>query len=63
MRIILPAVFSLGAALALPLMQAGSSNLDRRVREFLDRNRSNWHDLNVPEVDGRTSHDLVLKHK
>ena len=63
MRIILPALFSLGAALALPLTQAGSSNLDRRVREFLDRNRSNWHDLNVPEVDGRTLHDLVLKHK
>lgn len=63
MRIILPALFSLGAALALPWTQAGSSNLDRRVREFLDRNRSNWHDLNVPEVDGRTLHDLVLKHK
>lgn len=63
MRIILPALFSIGAALALPLMQAGSSNLDRRVREFLDRNRSNWHDLNVPEVDGQTLHDLVLKHK
>lgn len=63
MRIILPALFSIGAALGLPLMQAGSSNLDRRVREFLDRNRSNWHDLNVPEVDGRTLHDLVLKHK
>ena len=63
MRIILPALFSIGAALALPLTQAGSSNLDRRVREFLDRNRSNWHDLNVPEVDGRTLHDLVLKHR
>ena len=63
MRIILPALFSLGAALALPLTQAGSSDLDRRVREFLDRNRSNWRDLNVPEVDGRTLHDLVLKHK
>ncbi len=63
MRIILPVLFSLGAALALPFMQAGSSDLDRRVREFLDRNRSNWRDLNVPEVDGRTLHDLVLKHK
>ncbi len=63
MRIILPALFSIGAALGLPLTQAGSSNLDRRVQEFLDRNRSNWHDLNVPEVDGRTLHDLVLKHK
>jgi len=63
MRIILPAIFSIGAALAVSLTQTGSSNLDRRVREFLDRNRSNWHDLNVPEVDGQTLHDLVLKHK
>jgi caffeoyl-CoA O-methyltransferase len=63
MRIILPALLSIGTALALPPMQPASSSLDRRVQEFLDRNRSNWRDLNVPEVDGRTLHDLVLKHK
>lgn len=50
-------------AVAFPFAQTGSSDLDRRVRAFLDRNRSNWHDMNVPEVDGRTLYDLVLKHK
>jgi caffeoyl-CoA O-methyltransferase len=61
--VLMPSLLSIGASLALPLMQAGSSNLDPRVRDFLDRNRSKWRDLNVPEADGRTLHDLVLKHK
>jgi caffeoyl-CoA O-methyltransferase len=39
------------------------SGLDQRVREFLGRNRSSWRDLNVPEADGRTLHDLIVKHK
>ncbi len=38
-------------------------NLDRRVQSFLDRHRNDWHDLNVPEVDGKTLHNLVLKHR
>jgi predicted O-methyltransferase YrrM len=61
--VVFSAFLSIGSTVALPFMQSGSSDLDRRVRAFLDRNRSNWHDLNVPEVDGRTLHDLVLKHK
>ena len=42
---------------------AGASGLDQRVRAFLDRHQDDWHDLNVPEIDGRTLHDLVLKHR
>lgn len=61
--VVFTAFLSVGSTVALPIMQAGSSDLDRRVRDFLDRNRSNWRDLNVPETDGRTLHDLVLKHK
>ena len=37
--------------------------LDERVRMFLARHRDAWRDLNVPEVDGRTLHDLIVKHK
>ncbi len=37
--------------------------VDLRVRAFLDRNRGNWHDWNVPEEDGRILHDLVLRHR
>ena len=39
----------------------GSSDLDMKVRTFLDRHRGTWRDLNVPESDGRLLYDLVLK--
>jgi predicted O-methyltransferase YrrM len=42
---------------------AGASDLDRRVQSFLDRHRNDWHDMNVPDVDGRTLHQLILKHR
>ena len=34
--------------------------LDKKVQAFLDRNRNNWHDLNVPEVDGKLLYHIVL---
>jgi caffeoyl-CoA O-methyltransferase len=46
-----------------PRQAAGASELDRRVRSFLDRHKNDWHDMNVPEVDGRTLHELILKHR
>lgn len=46
-----------------PSQSASASGLDQRVRAFLDRHQDDWHDLNVPEIDGRTLHDLVLKHR
>jgi predicted O-methyltransferase YrrM len=58
-----PAWFLIGSIAALALAQNDSSTLDARVRAFLDRNRSSWRDMNVPEADGRRLHDLVLEHK
>lgn len=40
-----------------------SSDLDQRVQAFLDSRRGTWRDLNVPETDGRTLHDLIVKHR
>ena len=40
---------------------AEQSELDQRVQAFLESRRGTWHDLNVPEVDGRTLHDLIVK--
>jgi len=34
--------------------------LDARVQRFLAGHRDTWHDYNVPEVDGRTLHELIL---
>lgn len=41
----------------------GNSPLDMQVRAFLDRHRGTWHDLNVPESDGRLLYDLVAKNR
>jgi len=35
--------------------------LDRRVRTFLEKNRGQWRDLNVPWEDGQVLHDIVEK--
>jgi len=40
-----------------------ASELDRRVTAFLAKMRGQWHDMNVPQVDGQILHDIVLKHK
>jgi caffeoyl-CoA O-methyltransferase len=45
------------------VMSPKEDDLDTRVKNFLDSNRWGWHDMNVPEVDGQTLHDLVLKNK
>jgi len=35
--------------------------LDKRVEKFLSEKSGRWHDLNVPESDGKLLYDLVLK--
>jgi caffeoyl-CoA O-methyltransferase len=37
--------------------------LDEKVEKFLREHRDEWHDLNVPFVDGQTLHDLIVKNK
>ena len=43
-----------------PTRAAAQDDLDRRISDFLHSH--NWHDMNVPEVDGQTLHDLILQH-
>jgi predicted O-methyltransferase YrrM len=42
---------------------AGETALDRQVRRFLEKNRGEWRDLNVPWQDGQILHDLVVEHR
>lgn len=37
--------------------------LNKKVEAFLIKNKSNWHDLNVPYEDGQALHDLIVKNK
>ena len=41
--------------------QETERDLDRKVRAFLDRSRSDWRDLNVPYEDGQVLYDLVIE--
>jgi predicted O-methyltransferase YrrM len=40
-----------------------NSSLDEKVRSFLDRHARQWHDLNIPEEDGQTLFDLIVKNR
>jgi predicted O-methyltransferase YrrM len=35
--------------------------LDKKVRAFLDSHGGKWDDWNVPEVDGKLLHDIIIK--
>jgi len=41
--------------------KANADVLDKRVKKFLDSHDWGWGDMNVPDVDGQTLHDIVLK--
>src|SRR5690606_13657996 len=36
------------------------SELDKRIETFLIEKQQTWHDLNVPNQDGRVQHDLIV---
>jgi predicted O-methyltransferase YrrM len=42
---------------------AGADDLDARVQRVLDEHRGRWHDMNVPETDGRALFDLIVRNK
>ena len=57
------------AAASLTLLAQGPAaarnepGLDARVQRFLADHRGQWADMNVPEVDGRTLHDIIVTRK
>lgn len=40
--------------------KSGQRDLDERVKAFLEGNREQWKDLNVPYEDGQVLHDLIV---
>lgn len=61
-------ILALAAALAFSAAaRAGQSaqsvsDLDGRVRSFLESRRGTWRDMNVPESDGRILYETIVKH-
>jgi len=60
-------LFSLFLFLAAPLQSlagdeaAAASDLDSRVRAFLEDNQYRWRNMNVPAGDGRFLYDLIVE--
>jgi predicted O-methyltransferase YrrM len=55
-------ILLIGAVLSVYAQKAGASKeLDTKVEKFLNDNRRNWHDLNVPYQDGKTLFNLIVK--
>ena len=46
---------------AAPQESEKGAALDTRVRSFLESHADDWHDMNVPETDGKLLYDLILK--
>jgi len=40
---------------------SNESELDNRVKDFLDNSTNDWHDMNVPTSDGKLLYDIILK--
>jgi predicted O-methyltransferase YrrM len=59
----LTATLVLIAPLPTGAIKADSEDLDARVKRFLGSHDWGWGDMNVPEVDGQTLHDIILKNK
>ncbi len=62
--IIFSGIFVLGGIFSGHLIATQSGrrqDLDERVRNFLERNRHLWRDVNVPEADGKILHDLIIQ--
>ena len=55
--------FAAVAVAAASAVFAEDAVLDQKVRRFLEENRGEWRDMNVPWEDGQILHDLVVKHR
>ena len=55
-------IFLAGTVISVYAQKTGTSKeLDATVKKFLDENRRNWHDWNVPYKDGKVLYDLIIK--
>ena len=54
-------IFLVGMITVFAQSPQTSRELDARVEKFLNENRKNWHDWNVPYEDGKVLYNLILK--
>jgi len=61
--LVLPSILFLAPPAAGVAQKAPPAERDRRVQAFLESRRGSWRDMNVPEVDGRALHDLIVERR
>jgi caffeoyl-CoA O-methyltransferase len=57
-------LLGISGIMAMALISAhprADDDLDARVESWLKKQRKSWHDYNVPYVDGKTLHDIIIK--
>ncbi len=57
--VLLSTIFLLNPAGAQALKE--NPALDEKVRKFLAEHSRQWHDMNVPEIDGQLLYDIIIK--
>ena len=58
--LVLPALFYLASFAA---EKQENSELDRKIKTFLEKHKHQWYRMNVPESDGKVLYDLIIKNK
>jgi predicted O-methyltransferase YrrM len=48
--------------IALSSLAQSKVDIDARVEKFLKAHKTEWHDLNIPYVDGQTLFDIIVNH-
>lgn len=61
--LVIAAAVVLGSSVLTARQARDQAALDARVKQFLAQRAGTWRDLNVPDVDGQTLHDLIVKHR
>jgi caffeoyl-CoA O-methyltransferase len=56
-------ILSLASFYNIVTAQGGktTSDLDEKVKKFLDDHSREWYDMNIPSVDGQLLYDLIIK--
>jgi len=45
----------------LPQTKMNSTDIDKKVKTFLERKEGSWHEANIPESDGKLLYDIIIK--
>ncbi len=53
--------FGINSDYAVAQDPSNQDSIDEKVRKFFDSHKYSWHDMNVPEADGKILYDLIIE--